>query len=31
MRIRSSYLKGTSGDSLNYTTVGPWRYFTFTS
>jgi hypothetical protein len=31
MRIRSSYLKGTSGDSLNYTTVGAWRYFIFTS
>jgi hypothetical protein len=30
LRMRSSYEKGTSGDSLNATTRGPWKYFTFT-
>jgi hypothetical protein len=30
MRVRSAYIKGTSGDSLNATTVGGWRYFIFT-
>ncbi|KPI09433.1 hypothetical protein OK074_3239 [Actinobacteria bacterium OK074] len=29
-RVRSSYLKGSSGDSVNSTTHGAWRYFTFT-
>ncbi|MFI7547962.1 hypothetical protein [Actinoplanes sp. NPDC049599] len=31
MRVRSAYVKGTSGDSLNATTIGAWRYFIFTS
>lgn len=31
MRVRSAYIKGTSGDSLNATTIGAWRYFIFTS
>jgi hypothetical protein len=31
MRVRSEYVKGTSGDSLNATTIGAWRYFIFTS
>lgn len=30
-RMRAVYLTGTSGDSANNTTYGPWRYFTFTS
>ncbi|MFI1995937.1 hypothetical protein [Actinoplanes sp. NPDC020271] len=30
-RVRTAYLPGTSGDSLNYTTYGAWKYFTFTS
>ncbi|GAA2242497.1 hypothetical protein GCM10010232_31900 [Streptomyces amakusaensis] len=30
MRVRSSYLKDESGDSLNTTTHGAWTYFTFT-
>jgi WD40 repeat protein len=30
LRVRSSYVKGTSGDKLNATTVGTWRYFIFT-
>jgi hypothetical protein len=30
MRMRSSYEKGNSGDSLNATTRGAWKYFTFT-
>ncbi|GAA0439958.1 hypothetical protein Aca07nite_48260 [Actinoplanes capillaceus] len=29
-RVRAAYLKGTSGDSANYTTYGAWKYFTFT-
>ncbi|MBB4738291.1 sugar lactone lactonase YvrE [Actinoplanes octamycinicus] len=29
-RVRSGYINGTSGDSLNYTSYGPYRYFTFT-
>ncbi|MEU4626174.1 hypothetical protein AB0G04_40125 [Actinoplanes sp. NPDC023801] len=28
-RVRAAYVAGTSGDSLNYTTYGPYRYFTF--
>jgi hypothetical protein len=28
--MRSSYEKGTSGDSLNATTRGPWKHFIFT-
>lgn len=33
MRVRSSYSRGTaaSGDTINYTTVGAWKYFIFTS
>jgi hypothetical protein len=33
MRMRSSYSRGTdaSGDTINYTTVGAWKYFIFTS
>jgi len=31
MRVRSSYVYNSSGDRLNYTTVGSWRYFIFTS
>ncbi|MFE0627348.1 Ig-like domain repeat protein, partial [Streptomyces sp. NPDC058864] len=29
-RMRSSYIKGTSGDSVNTTTYGPWKYMYFT-
>lgn len=29
-RIRSSYVNGSSGDSVNSTTHGAWKYFTFT-
>ncbi|MFD8252203.1 YncE family protein [Streptomyces werraensis] len=29
-RLRSSYINGSSGDSVNSTTHGAWRYFTFT-
>ncbi|MFD8913110.1 YncE family protein [Streptomyces sp. NPDC059575] len=29
-RIRSSYVNGTSGDNVNSTTYGAWKYFTFT-
>ncbi len=29
-RIRSSYINGSSGDSVNSTTHGAWKYFTFT-
>ncbi|MFF3943436.1 Ig-like domain repeat protein [Streptomyces sp. NPDC001902] len=29
-RMRSSYIKGSSGDSLNATTYGPWKYLYFT-
>jgi WD40 repeat protein len=31
MRVRSAYIKGKSGDSLNATTIGAWRNFIFTS
>ncbi|WP_329274853.1 Ig-like domain-containing protein [Streptomyces sp. NBC_01451] len=30
-RIRSSYLDGASGDNVNTTTHGAWKYFIFTS
>ena len=30
-RIRSSYLDGASGDNVNATTHGAWKYFIFTS
>jgi hypothetical protein len=30
-RIRSSYIDTTSGDNVNSTTYGTWKYFTFTS
>ncbi|KOV63613.1 hypothetical protein ADK64_20800 [Streptomyces sp. MMG1121] len=29
-RVRSSYINGTSGDTVNSTTNGAWKYFTFT-
>ncbi|GAA3124297.1 hypothetical protein GCM10010521_08980 [Streptomyces rameus] len=29
-RVRSSYIDGSSGDSVNSTTHGAWKYFTFT-
>ncbi|MFD8807090.1 Ig-like domain repeat protein [Streptomyces sp. NPDC059597] len=29
-RTRSSYVNGTSGDNVNSTTHGAWKYFTFT-
>ncbi|WP_250000144.1 hypothetical protein [Actinoplanes sp. M2I2] len=29
-RVRAAYLPGTSGDSVNYTTYAPYKYFTFT-
>ncbi|MFD8071829.1 Ig-like domain repeat protein, partial [Streptomyces sp. NPDC059718] len=29
-RMRSSYIKGSSGDSLNATTYGSWKYLYFT-
>jgi len=29
-RIRSSYIDGTSGDNVNTTTHGAWKYFIFT-
>jgi len=28
--VRAAYIPTTSGDSLNYTTYGAYRYFTFT-
>ncbi|MFJ8021909.1 Ig-like domain repeat protein [Streptomyces sp. NPDC096311] len=31
MRVRSSYYNGTSGDTVNSTTHGDWKYFIFTS
>lgn len=31
LRARSAYVKGTSGDKLNATTIGAWRYFIFTN
>ncbi|MFI6644794.1 Ig-like domain repeat protein [Streptomyces sp. NPDC050504] len=30
-RMRSSYINGASGDSVNSTTHGAWKYFTFTN
>ncbi|MFF9124420.1 Ig-like domain repeat protein [Streptomyces sp. NPDC014889] len=29
-RMRSSYINGSSGDNVNSTTHGAWKYFTFT-
>ncbi|MGY4965600.1 Ig-like domain repeat protein [Streptomyces sp. 900105245] len=29
-RVRSSYINGSSGDTVNSTTHGAWKYFTFT-
>ncbi|WP_328626844.1 Ig-like domain repeat protein [Streptomyces sp. NBC_00353] len=31
MRVRSSYINDSSGDTVNSTTHGSWKYFTFTS
>ncbi|WP_157751937.1 hypothetical protein [Actinoplanes derwentensis] len=31
LRIRSSYVRTSSGDTLNATTIGSWAYVTFTS
>ncbi|WP_258050002.1 hypothetical protein [Streptomyces finlayi] len=31
MRVRSSYVNGHSGDSVNSTTHGSWKYFIFTT
>ncbi|MET9890978.1 Ig-like domain repeat protein [Streptomyces sp. NPDC006465] len=31
MRVRSSYVNDSSGDTVNSTTYGAWKYFTFTS
>jgi hypothetical protein len=30
-RVRSSYVNSSSGDTVNSTTYGAWKYFTFTS
>ncbi|MGY5008034.1 Ig-like domain repeat protein [Streptomyces sp. 900105755] len=30
-RVRSDYIDGASGDTVNSTTYGAWKYFTFTS
>ncbi len=30
MRVRSSYINGSSGDNVNSTTHGAWKYFIFT-
>ncbi|MFF3060947.1 Ig-like domain repeat protein [Streptomyces sp. NPDC057909] len=30
MRVRSSYINDSSGDTVNSTTHGSWKYFTFT-
>ncbi|MER8028950.1 Ig-like domain repeat protein [Streptomyces bauhiniae] len=30
LRVRSSYVNGSSGDSVNSTTYGSWKYFLFT-
>ncbi|MFD9428392.1 MULTISPECIES: hypothetical protein [unclassified Streptomyces] len=30
MRVRASYVNGSSGDSVNSTTHGSWKYFIFT-
>ncbi|MCH0557140.1 MULTISPECIES: hypothetical protein [Streptomyces] len=29
-RVRSSYIDWSSGDHMNSTTHGPWKYVTFT-
>ncbi|GAA2793515.1 hypothetical protein GCM10019017_43760 [Streptomyces showdoensis] len=29
-RVRSSYIDGASGDNVNSTVYGPWKYFNFT-
>ncbi|MFF2465266.1 hypothetical protein [Streptomyces mirabilis] len=31
MRVRSSYINNSSNDTVNSTTHGSWKYFTFTS
>ncbi|MER6467343.1 hypothetical protein [Streptomyces collinus] len=31
MRVRSSYVDNASGDTVNSTTHGSWKYFTFTN
>lgn len=31
MRVRSSYVNGSSGDTVNSTTYGAWKYFSFTT
>ncbi|QKW25834.1 Ig-like domain repeat protein [Streptomyces seoulensis] len=31
MRVRASYVNGTSGDTVNSTTHGAWKYFYFTN
>jgi hypothetical protein len=31
LRVRAAYRKGGSGDSVNYTTYGPYSYFRFTN
>ncbi|MFI6020875.1 hypothetical protein ACIBCP_24930 [Streptomyces sp. NPDC051287] len=31
MRVRSSYIDNSSNDTLNATTHGSWKYFTFTN
>ncbi|MFJ3777982.1 Ig-like domain repeat protein [Streptomyces sp. NPDC090075] len=30
-RVRSDYINGSSGDTVNSTTYGAWKYFTFTN
>ncbi|GAA1266528.1 hypothetical protein Psi02_08140 [Planotetraspora silvatica] len=30
MRVRSGYINASSGDTVNATTYGSWKYFTFT-
>lgn len=30
LRMRASYVNGSSGDTVNSTTNGPWKYFIFT-
>jgi hypothetical protein len=30
-RVRASYIKGSSGDSVNTTTHGSWKYVYFTN
>ncbi|HWS34257.1 MAG TPA: hypothetical protein VN408_16130 [Actinoplanes sp.] len=29
-RVRAEYLPGKSGDSVNESTYGAWKYFTYT-